>query len=41
MVYIYSDKIIFGIDLNVLEFFEGKKEKVINKLKNVKNNVFV
>ncbi len=41
MVYIYSDKIIFGVDLNVLEFFEGKKEKVINKLKNVKNNVFV
>ena len=41
MVYIYSDKIIFGVDLNVLEFFEGKKEKVISKLNTFKNNVFV
>ena len=32
---------IFGVDLNVLEFFEGKKEKVISKLNTFKNNVFV
>jgi len=40
MVYIYSENIIFGIDLNILDFFKGKKDKVIKKLKNIKNNVF-
>ena len=40
MVYIFSENIIFGIDLNILEFFTGIKDKVIKKLKNIKNNVF-
>ena len=40
MLYIYSENIIFGIDLNILDFFKGKKDKVIKKLKNIKNNVF-
>ena len=41
MVYVYGDNIIFGIDLNVISYFENKKEKVIKKIKNLKNNVLI
>jgi hypothetical protein len=41
MIYIFCENIIFGVDLNILEFFEGKKEKVISKIHKLKNNVFV
>ena len=41
MVYIYGDNIIFGIDLNVVSLFEGKYDKIVNKLKNLENNTLV
>ena len=41
MVYIYGENIIFGLDLNVVKLFEGKYEKIVNKLKNLENNTLV
>lgn len=32
MVYIYSEKIIYGIDLNQLEYMGFTKEKILNKI---------
>ena len=41
MVYIYGENIIFGVDLNVIEYTTLKKEKIINKVKNLNNNILV
>jgi len=41
MVYIYGDNIIFGLDLNVVKLFDGKYEKIVNKVKNLENNTLV
>jgi hypothetical protein len=41
MVYIYGENILFGIDLNVVSLFEGKSEKIVNKVKNLENNTLV
>lgn len=41
MVYIYGEGIIFGLDLNVVKLFEGKYEKILNKVKNLENNTLV
>jgi hypothetical protein len=41
MVYVYGENIIFGIDLNIVELFDGKKEKVINKITHLKNNTLI
>ncbi len=41
MVYIYGENIIFGVDLNIIEYSSIKKEKILNKIKNLNNNVLV
>lgn len=41
MVYIYGEKIIFGIDLNILNYFDGKQEKIIDTIKKINNNTLV
>ena len=41
MLYIYGENIIFGIDLNVLEYTSIKKEKVLTKLLSSPNTIFV
>ncbi len=41
MIYIYGENIIFGIDLNIVELFDGKKEKVINKIIHLENNTLI
>ena len=41
MVYIYGENIIFGLDLNVVKLFEGKYEKIVNKIKTLENNTLV
>jgi hypothetical protein len=41
MVYIYSENILFGIDLNIFNYYNNKKEKVLNKIKSLKNSVLV
>lgn len=41
MVYIYGENILFGIDLNVVNYFNDKKFKVLNKLKSLKDCVLV
>lgn len=41
MVYIYSENIIFGIDLNVLEYFENKKDKIISRIKRINDITLV
>ena len=41
MVYIYGENLLFGIDLNVVSLFEGKSEKILNKVKNLENNTLV
>ena len=41
MVYVYGENIIFGIDLNIIEYSSIKKEKILNRIKNLNNNVFV
>lgn len=41
MVYIYGENIIFGVDLNIISLKEGKVDKVINKVKNLENNILV
>lgn len=41
MVYIYGENIIFGVDLNVLSLLDGKKEKVIEKVKTLENCILV
>jgi hypothetical protein len=35
MLYIYTDNIIFGVDLDIVEYIGIKKEKVIKKLKSI------
>ncbi len=35
MLYIYTDKIIFGVDLDVVECIGLDRNKVINKLKSI------
>ena len=40
MVYIYSEKYIFGIDLNLLEFIGIKREKILLKVSKI-NQVFL
>ena len=41
MVYIYGENIIFGVDLNVLNYFEGKKEKIVEKIKRLNGNTLI
>lgn len=41
MIYIFGDNIIFGIDLNVINYFDNKKEKVLQKIKTLKESVLV
>ena len=41
MIYIYGENIIFGIDLNIIEYSSIKKEKILNRIKNLNNNVLV
>ncbi len=41
MVYIYGENIIFGIDLNVLEYFENKKDKIISRIKRINDITLV
>lgn len=41
MIYIYGENIIFGIDINVIEYFTDKSEKVKEKIKNLKNNTLI
>ena len=35
MIYIYGDKLVFGIDLSLLEFIDIKKEKILSKIKEI------
>lgn len=37
MVYIYGDKLIFGVDLSILEFIGLKKDKFLQKIKDTAN----
>jgi len=41
MVYLYDENIIFGVDLNVSQYINIDKEKIVNKIKNIGNNVLV
>jgi len=41
MLYIYGENIIFGIDLEMVEYVSNKKNKILNKINEFKNNVFV
>jgi hypothetical protein len=41
MVYIYGENILFGIDLNVLDLFDGKTNKVVDRIKRIDNNTLV
>jgi hypothetical protein len=41
MVYIYGDNIIFGIDFNILDYFYGKKEKVLRVIKNLNSAILI
>ena len=41
MMYIYEENIIFGVDLNILSLIDGKKEKVIEKVKTLENCILV
>jgi len=41
MVYIYGENIIFGVDLNVLNYFEGKKQKITERVKSINGNTLV
>lgn len=41
MVYIYGENIIFGVDLNVLEYFDGKKEKIKERIKSINDNTLI
>lgn len=40
MIYIYSDKLIFGVDLNLLEYIGFKKDGVKDKIKQI-SSVFL
>lgn len=40
MIYIYSDKLIFGVDLNLLEFIGFKKDSIKAKIKQI-SSVFL
>ena len=41
MMYIYGENIIFGIDLNVIEYTNISKQKVINKVLSISNNTLI
>ena len=41
MIYIYGENIIFGVDLNVLNYFEGKKQKIIDRVKSINDNTLI
>jgi hypothetical protein len=41
MVYIFEENIVFGVDLNIIEYTKLNKEKVIEKIKNIGDNVLV
>jgi hypothetical protein len=41
MVYIYGENIIFGVDLNVLNYFQGKKEKIVERIKRLNGNTLI
>lgn len=41
MVYIFGDNIIFGIDLNILDYFDGKKEKTLRVINNLNSAVLI
>ena len=41
MVYIYGENIIFGVDLNIIEYSTIDKEKILNRVKSLNNNVLV
>ena len=41
MVYIFGDNIIFGIDLNILDYFDGKKEKTLRAINNLNSAVLI
>ena len=35
MLYIFSDNLVFGVDLNICDFIGIKKEKITNKIKSI------
>lgn len=41
MVYIFGDNIIFGVDLNIINYFENKKEKVLNSIKKLNSPTLI
>lgn len=41
MVYIFGDNIIFGIDLNILDYFDGKREKTLKVINNLNSAVLI
>lgn len=41
IIYIFGDNIIFGVDLNIISYFEGNKVKILNKIKNLKGSVLI
>lgn len=41
MIYIYGDNMIFGVDLEILEYIGVNKVKVIEKLKKIPNSLFI
>lgn len=41
IAYIFGDNIIFGVDLNILTYFDGKRDKILNKIKSLKNCVLI
>ena len=41
MLYIYGENIIFGVDLNILSLLDGKKEKILEKVKTLENCILV
>ena len=41
MLYILGDNIIFGVDLNIMEFIGIKKSKIINKINDLPESILV
>lgn len=41
MLYVLRGKVIFGVDLELFEFLGINKNKIINKIKSIKNNTLI
>ena len=41
MLYIYGDNLIFGVDLNIMEYIGVKKEKIISRTNLIEESNFI